>query len=403
MSLEIEQRIDQILHGEVPEGYKKTAVGIIPSEWEIHPLSEHLSESRIPGTNGATAKKLTVKLWNKGVVEKREVHEGSESTTYYSRKSGQLIYSKLDFLNCAFGIIPQHLDGYESTLDLPCFDIADVNPKYLLTYITQKNFYARFGMIADGGRKARRVGPEDMLSFPLAYPNAAEQDKIMEILETQDRVIELCERKVEQLKKLKKVFLQKMFSSSGEVIPEWRFPQFTDAWEQRKLGAYCDITTGKLDANAMSPDGKFDFYTSGIQKYKIDIPAFEGPAITIAGNGATVGYMHLADGQFNAYQRTYVLTHFQAEREYLFYAIGKTLPKKIAAEARAGNIPYIVLEMLTDLEIPMTCSNEQQQIGALFKHLDALITLHQRKCDEEKRKKKALMQLLLKGIVRVKV
>ena len=50
----------------------------------------------------------------------------------------------------------------------------------------------------------------------------------------------------------------------------------------------CDITTGKLDANAMVQDGQFDFYTSGIDVYKIDKSAFEGPVITIAGNGASV-------------------------------------------------------------------------------------------------------------------
>lgn len=78
----------------------------------------------------------------------------------------------------------------------------------------------------------------------------------------------------------------------------------------------------------MEEYGEYDFYTSGIQKFKINSFAFKGPAITIVGNGATVGYMHLADGWFNAYQRTYVLTNFLASREYLYYSIAKELPKK---------------------------------------------------------------------------
>jgi len=91
-----------------------------------------------------------------------------------------------------------------------------------------------------------------------------------------------------------------------------------NAWEQCRLESLTKITTGKLDANALVENGEYDFYTSGIQKYKIDIPAFEGPAITIAGNGATVGYIHLADGKFNAYQRSYVLREFLADRQFLF-------------------------------------------------------------------------------------
>ena len=163
-------------------------------------------------------------------------------------------------------------------------------------------------------------------------------------------------------------------------------------WEQRKLGDVCEITTGRLDANAMVPDGTYDFYTSGIAKYKIDVPAFSGPAITIAGNGATVGFMHLADGLFNAYQRTYVLSNFVADRHYLFYEIGNKLPIKIAQEARTGNIPYIVMDMLTGLKLYIPASDEQNSIGIYFENIDNLITLHQRKLEELKNMKKTLLQ-----------
>ena len=129
----------------------------------------------------------------------------------------------------------------------------------------------------------------------------------------------------------------------------------------------------------MVPDGQFDFYTSGIDVYKIDKAVFEGPAITIAGNGASVGYMHLADGKFNAYQRTYVLTGFLADRHFLNVAIGIVLPAKIKEEVRGSGIPYIVFNMLSDLTIPFPSYTEQKEIGRYFANLDHLITLHQRK------------------------
>ena len=178
-------------------------------------------------------------------------------------------------------------------------------------------------------------------------------------------------------------------------IPKLRFREFTgdnaNAWELRKLGEIAKITTGKLDANAMDQDGIYDFYTSGIKKYHINSYSFEGPAITIAGNGATVGYMHLADGKFDAYQRTYVLTDFDGNRQYLFENIGLKLPKKIKQESRTGNIPYIVLDMLTKLLIDYPSINEQQKIGSFFKYLDELITLHQRMLDEYKTLKKTML------------
>ncbi|WP_371506216.1 restriction endonuclease subunit S [Haemophilus parahaemolyticus] len=166
----------------------------------------------------------------------------------------------------------------------------------------------------------------------------------------------------------------------------------TIPWEQRKLGDICNITTGKLDANAMVENGKYDFFTSGIKKYKIDHYAFLGPALTIAGNGATVGYMHYADGFFNAYQRTYVLTELLGDRTFLFSTINRKLQKKIQQEARAGNIPYIVLDMLTELDIYLPSLEEQIQIGNFFKQLDDTIALHQREFEKFKILRKAYLK-----------
>lgn len=175
-------------------------------------------------------------------------------------------------------------------------------------------------------------------------------------------------------------------------IPKIRFKGFEGNWDEKILGCVASVTTGKLDANAMTANGIYDFYTSGIKKYKIDVAAFTGPAITIAGNGATVGYMHLADGKFNAYQRTYVLNNFTADRSFIFYGTGIRLPKKISEEARTGNIPYIVMDMLTELGLNIPNPGEQALIGKYFRELDGLIGLHQRKHDKLVTLKKAMLQ-----------
>ncbi|MGR5997078.1 hypothetical protein ACT7DF_13110 [Bacillus cereus] len=99
--------------------------------WEQRKVGEFLTESKIKGSDGSIAKKLTVKLWRKGIVPKEEIYQGSSATQYYVRKSGQFMYGKLDFLNQAFGIVPPELDGYESTLDSPAFDFRDgINSRF---------------------------------------------------------------------------------------------------------------------------------------------------------------------------------------------------------------------------------------------------------------------------------
>ena len=236
------------------------------------------------------------------------------------------------------------------------------------------------------------LSKKTIANIVISTSNIDEQQKIGNFFRRLDELITLHQRMLDEYKTLKKTMLSKMFPKNGEKYPELRFSGFTDAWELRKLGEIAKITTGKLDANAMDQDGIYDFYTSGIKKYHINSYSFEGPAITIAGNGATVGYMHLADGKFDAYQRTYVLTDFDGNRQYLFENIGLKLPKKIKQESRTGSIPYIVLDMLTKLLIDYPSINEQQKIGSFFRHLDELITLHQRELDLLKTLKKTMLQ-----------
>lgn len=207
-------------------------------DWEEQELGKFLTESRIPGNNGSVARKLTVRLWGNGVFEKVESTKGSASTQYYKRRAGQFIYSKLDFLNQAFGIIPNHLDGFESTVDLPCFDVgADLNPRFLLEYVQRKDFFKRFGEIADGGRKAKRIQVESFLSFPIAFPEKIEeQQKIADCLTSLDEVIAAQRRKVEALKAHKRGLTQQLFPREGEILPRLRFPDFHDGpgWEEKK-------------------------------------------------------------------------------------------------------------------------------------------------------------------------
>ena len=180
-------------------------------EWKKDTLEPYLTESRISGDTGLTAKKITVKLWGKGVIEKEEKYAGSSNTQYFIRKAGQFIYSKLDFQNQAFGIIPNELDGYQSTLDLPTFDIQKIDPKFLLEYVMRREFYEYQGLIANGSRKAKRIHPEDFLVMPVRIPSLEEQQAISAYFSNLDNLIAAHQEKISQLETLKKKLLQDMF------------------------------------------------------------------------------------------------------------------------------------------------------------------------------------------------
>lgn len=181
-------------------------------------LGDFLSESRFAGTDGSTARKLTVKLYGRGVVPKAEKMAGSAATQYFARKSGQFIYSKLDFLNGAFGVVPESLDGFETTADLPAFDVeAGLNAKWLLAYVTRETFYRPKVGLAAGGRKARRVNPSSFLDLKIPIPSRDEQDKIVAFLDSLDSEIDLISRQADALARQKKGLMEKLLTGKIRV------------------------------------------------------------------------------------------------------------------------------------------------------------------------------------------
>ncbi|MDM8263481.1 restriction endonuclease subunit S [Ligilactobacillus salivarius] len=329
---------------------------------------------KVDDLNYSTREQLNSQM---NVLESQKYKKIPKGSTIFPKRGAAIMTNKVRILGKS---------AYMDT-NMMALEASDISSEFLYTFITKTGLFK----IADTST-IPQINNKHINPYPIKLPTMPEQKQIGKFFKQVDSLIALHQRKLKHLQEQKKGLLQKMFPKNGETVPEVRFPGFTDAWEQRKLGEMSHIETGKLDANAMVKNGKYDFYTSGIKKYHIDTPAFKGPAITIAGNGATVGYMHLADGEFNAYQRTYVLTKFSANRSFIFIEIGNKLPRKIQQESRAGNIPYIVMDMLTDLKIVLPSLAEQEKIGNFFNELNSLITLHQRKLDHLELMKKGLLQ-----------
>lgn len=138
-----------------------------------------------------------------------------------------------------------------------------------------------------------------------------------------------------------------------------------DGVEFRKLGEVCiDITTGKLNANAMDKNGKYPFFTCDAQPYWINEYAFDKEAILISGNGSQVGHINYYNGRFNAYQRTYILSGFISSINafFLFYYLKCYFRQYIILSCRNGSVPYITLPVLYNFEIPLPPLEVQNEI-----------------------------------------
>lgn len=376
------------------------------SDWEEHKIKEFVTESNILGHTGKEAKKLTVKLWAKGVVPKENVFSGSENTQYYIRHSGQLMYGKLDFLNCAFGIVPPELDGYESTLDAPAFDMHDISDKFLLSYVTRKIFYKKNGDIANGSRKAKRIHPDVFGEMPIMVPSLPEQQKIAEFLSTIDTVIEKQKETVSAWEERKKGVMQKLFSQEvrfkaddGSNFPEWEEKKFSEIFEKTTNKNTCYGTDKiisvanmyyKEDASVSNEDY---LKTYNVMLYG-DI-AFEGHVNKEYSHGRFV-LNDIGDGIvshiFDVFHpKNLSLYSVGFWKEYIRHEpiMGRVLVRCTKSSTMMRNL--VAKEFLQEL-VPVPCLAEQQKIADCLSSLDEVIEKQKATLAAWEELKKGLLQ-----------
>ncbi|UJR63152.1 restriction endonuclease subunit S [Dickeya zeae] len=373
-------------------------------EWKKEKLAKFLVESRIEGSTGDTAKKITVKLWGKGVFAKEEPIKGSENTKYYKRRAGQFIYSKLDFLNQAFGIVPKELDGFESTVDLPCFDINDeLNAIFLLEYVKRNDFYKKNGEIADGGRKAKRIQTDVFLSFPIILPaHNAEQQKIADCLSSLDDLLTAEVQKLDALKKYKKGLLQQVFPREDETEPRLRFPEFREAeeWETKTLPElaenlnYLRVPVTEKDRTK----GNTPYYgASGIVDY-INNFIFDEDLLCISEDGANL-VARTTPIAFSISGKTWVNNHAHVLRfgHWRIQKIVEDYLNSISLEDYLTGMaqPKLNRAMLDTVPVPIPQDeDEQQAIADCLSSLNDLIIAQAKKIEALKNHKRSLVQQL---------
>ena len=246
-------------------------------------------------------------------------------------------------------------------------------------------------------------------------PSVEEQTKIAEYFSSLDQLITLHQRKCNQAKKLKKYMLQKMFPQNGEKIPEIRFDGFTDDWEQRKLGEVAASFEYGLNAAAKEyddenkyiritdiDDNTHEFLTDSLTSPDIDLTGADNYKLTegdilFARTGASVGKSYIYRNSDGLVYYAGFLIRARIKEEYdAEFVFQNTLTdrynKYIAVTSQRSGQPGVNAQEYAEFEIKVPKKEEQTKIGAYFKQLDHLITLHQRKCDEMKKIKKFMLQ-----------
>jgi len=413
MDKEIKERIAAINSGIIPEGYKKTKVGIVPVEWEIVKLANIMhNEPRPVDKPNEPYIRIGIRSHAKGTFQELVENPAEVNMdTLYVVKKDDIVVNITFAWEHAIALASEEDDGKLVSHRFPTYVFDNNSPLYYKYVFCQDMFRQRLDLISPGGAGRNRVlNKTDFINLEIYHPPLPEQQRIAEILSTQDKLIELQEKKIEQLKELKKAYLQKMFPQKGSKYPELRFKGFTDPWEQRKLGEISECLDSMrvpLNANERKQmQGDIPYYGAGsIQDY-INKYLFDEELVLLLEDGdAFDDFKTKSIAQYIS-GKSWVNNHAHILRAYgnaffLYISLAHKDIRNVIQLAGASR-KKLVQDAMLRIVIDVPSIDEQVKIGEFFKQLDSLITLHQRKSEQEKQKKKALMQLLLTGIVRTK-
>lgn len=414
MNQTIKKRIEQIGRGEVPEGYKKTKAGIMPDAWlsdKIYKAKDVFYSVTNKKHNGQF--EVLSATQDRGVIPRSQVDidikYNEESVLSYKKvDKGDFVISLRSFQG---GIEYSEYEGLVSPAYTVLKNKLPICDGYYKAYFKTSDYINRLNKGTYGIRDGKQVGFEDFGDMVIHYPSLTEQERIAEILETQDKLIELKEKRIAEKKQQKKYLMQQLLTGKK------RLPGFTGKWREYPISQFLEIRNERQLPTVEAPLRAFVAEKGIVEKgsrydrsflVKSDDKEYKRTELwdfIYSSNNLDVGSIGL-----NTYGSAVISIVYE-----IFKVKSTTLPILISdiiqltenmhkiLKYRQGALygQYkIYAEDFLSVKILMPELNEQQAIANILSQTDKEIELLQKDLEEEKNKKKALMQLLLTGIVR---
>lgn len=403
MTLRTRHIMEQIKRGNVPERYKKTKAGTFPAGWDVYMLGDCLSrvERPVEVKPNELYTQIGIRSHGKGLFYKEPVTGAAlGNKAVFWIEPDCFIVNIVFAWEQAIGKTTQSEVGMIGSHRFPMYcpvnDRVDID--YLISYFLTKRGTDILEAASPGGAgRNKTLGQDRFLKSKIILPPIEEQQKIAAILTTQDKVIELKEKRLAEKQRQKKYLMQQLLTGKK------RLPGFIGKWKTFGFNEiFITISTKGHQIN------KAEYETKG--RY----PVIDQGRQMIAGysNKAEKALMCPKEGVivFGDHTREIKFVNFDfivgadgtqllsaksknAAIKYLFYYLSN---KDIHSDGYSRHFKYV-----KEFTYRLPPLGEQTAIAEVLSAADHEIDLLQQDIEQEKQKKKALMQLLLTGIVRV--
>lgn len=374
--------------------------------WEQRHLGEIVERVTRKNENLESTLPLTISA-QYGLIDQNEFFDkriaSKDVSGYFLIRRGEFAYNKSTSTDAPWGAIKcleRYENGVLSTLYI-VFRIIDekkLNSNYLAFYYDTDLWHRGVQAIAAEGARNHgllNIAPVDFFETTLTIPqDIFEQQKIGLFFKQLDHLISLHQRKLEMLKKVKKSMLEKMFPKNDAKVPELRFSDFTDAWEQHKVKELCNIGTGKSNTQDQVEDGIYPFYIRSDIPVKSNKYLYDCEAVITIGDGNIGRVFHYVNGKFDLHQRCYKMRDFQdILGKYFYYFFSTRFYDRAMKMTAKATVDSVRLEMISEMDIWKPIQrDEQKKIAQFLTNLDRLISLHQRKLEKLKNIKKSMLE-----------
>ena len=383
--------------------------------WEQHKLGEVVKE--VTRNDSASEAPIMMITANHGFIEQSERYAfnnaGESLKRYILLEKGELAYnhgaSKLRPYGSCFALTTA--ENARIPFVYHCFSAEEQNAEFISIELNGSDVENQLRKIVSSGARMDgllNISFAEYTSVSVLLPKIEEQNRIADFFRNLDHLISLHQRKLEMLKKVKKSMLEKMFPKNDAKVPEVRFSDFTDAWEQHKLGEIVGIYDGvhqtpnyqdsgimflSVENIATLQSSKYISEDDFKRDYKV-YPQENDILMTRIGDVGTTNVV--TDNGLKAYYVSLALLKYKSTNPYF---LGNAIQSDYVKKGLANRTLKTAIPMKinkdeigkVDVMLP-TSVKEQTKLGLYFRNLDHLISLHQRKLEKLKNIKKSMLE-----------